>query len=471
MSKSFPLVVLAALAALLPAFYGQTQAQSIQASVKLFAGFSPRADVSGQFLDVPANQRNIRFITDVAGISDLGDRITNVQATDRDGKPVPLRRFNSAEYVADGKVVGWSYSVDLRPRGPRSWFAHISWIEGDQGIIMLDDILPLGTRSNLSIARPDGWQIIRKGDISTGLFLVGNSWRVLSQDAKKPFVPIIGGTWQFTDEEFASQVEEVYRAYEKLFGPLSTEGSTAQIAITRFPGQVGWDQWEAATRGRNVTIVSSDTPFRSQSAQRLHEQLRHEIFHLWMPCRMSLTGSYDWFYEGFALYQSLKLGVKVGRIRFEDMLATLGRSIDFERSLESKVTLIDASKQRWIGRNDSMVYTRGMLVAFLCDLALLERSGGKMSTDRIVREVYDNGTEARDGNEIILKILRAHPELIPITDRYIAGALPIDWPSALKPAGIDMTTRDGLTKLVIASKVSGGQRALLRKLSYNSSLE
>ena len=42
-----------------------------------------------------------------------------------------------------------------------------------------------------------------------------------------------------------------------------------------------------------------------------------------IPNDVNLSGNYDWFYEGFALYQSLKLAVGLNRIRFEDFLDTL----------------------------------------------------------------------------------------------------------------------------------------------------
>jgi predicted metalloprotease with PDZ domain len=220
-----------------------------------------------------------------------------------------------------------------------------------------------------------------------------------------------------------------------------------------------------------VTIISSDTPFKSQSLQRLHEQLRHEMFHLWIPNGVKLTGNYDWFYEGFALYQSLKMGVGVNRLRFEDYLDTLSRAYDIDRLSGSKLSLIDASKNRWNGNNNTQVYARGMLVAFLCDLALLDASNGKRSTETIVREIYSRyrpPSLEMDGNEVVLARLRSSKELVPIIDAYITGTDSIKLAEHLKVAGIEPANDSGPTSLRIAAKPADRQKNLLDKLGYNS---
>jgi len=60
-----------------------------------------------------------------------------------------------------------------------------------------------------------------------------------------------------------------------------------------------------------------------------------------------------------------------------------------------RMSLIEASKNRWGGAN-TQVYARGMLVAFLCDLALLETSKGKISTDDLVRDFPEPRFNALD---------------------------------------------------------------------------
>ena len=171
----------------------------------------------------------------------------------------------------------------------------------------------------------------------------------------------------------------------------------------------------------------------------------------------SLKGSYDWFYEGFALYEEQKLGVKMNQIRFDDLLATLGRAYDVDRLTGARASLIDASKGRWAGGN-STVYARGMLVAFLCDVALLDASKGKRSVETVLRSVFEKyrpPARGADASEAITSLLRSEPQLAEIVDRYVQGTDLVDWGSSVRKAGIHVSTRDQLTVLTVDPKQIG----------------
>jgi predicted metalloprotease with PDZ domain len=211
-------------------------------------------------------------------------------------------------------------------------------------------------------------------------------------------------------------------------------------------------------------------PFKAQSLQRLHEQLRHELFHLWIPNAVSLSGNYDWFYEGFALYMSLRSGVLGGRIRFEDMLDTLSRAYNIEAAQPAGISLIQASKQRWNGGN-TQVYARGMLVAFLCDLTLLENSKGKLSIADVVRELYAKyrkPSAVRDGEEAVIETLRSHAELGPIVAGYVSGGKKIAWQQELSAAGIESGASDAIADLKVMRRPNSRQKKILDRLGYNS---
>jgi predicted metalloprotease with PDZ domain len=195
------------------------------------------------------------------------------------------------------------------------------------------------------------------------------------------------------------------------------------------------------------------------------------MFHLWIPNGVNLSGNYDWFYEGFALYQSLKTGVELNRIRFDDYLDTLSRAYDIDKSRAQKVSLIEASKNRWTGNNNTQVYARGMLVAFLCDLAMLEKSKGKRSVADLLKRLYEDHrppNREEEGNAVVLKLLRSNSELIPIIDRNITGAESIDWNILVKAAGLDIELTDKTANLKVTAKPSRHQKDLLDKLGYNN---
>lgn len=232
-----------------------------------------------------------------------------------------------------------------------------------------------------------------------------------------------------------------------------------------FPLQGGIGEWEADTRGTAVTIVSSDTAFSTQSIQRLHEQLRHELFHLWLPNAVNLSGHYDWFYEGFALYESLKSGVALNRIRFDDFLDTMSRAYTFDSALASRPSLIDASANRSAG-GDADLYARGMLIAFLTDLELMGSSGGKASVETLLRSVfekYHNAPTPVDGNKSVLDLIAS-----PLITRYVQGSEQIDLNGALNLAGIDLVKSGPSYSLKVTGKPDRRQREMLDKLGYNN---
>ena len=483
MSKYFRsfLLIFAAFLQILQ-FFTKTDAQDIEATIKIAANSGTLANVEGRFVKEHVGKK-MPFALDSAGISGLGERISDVRFA-RDGKTIAFRQIVAGEYLAESDFLAWSYKVDLTSNKKWSAAAHLSWLEKDGGVIMLDDLLPQfgNWRGSLKLTFdvPLGWKILTTerrvapgsfeiDNIQKAVFYIGSDRREKDLSSGNVLLKLnVSGDWLFSDEEAAAMAMSIFKAYERLFG--MAPATELQIGISKFQNPVSVGNWEAETRGRNVTIVSSDMPFKSQSLQRLHEQLRHEIFHYWIPNGVSLSGNYDWFYEGFALYQSLKLGVAVNRIKFDDMLDTLSRAYDIDRLQSRKLSLIDASKNRWAGAN-TQIYARGMLVAFLCDLALLDQSKGKRSITALLRELYEHHrppNAAQDGNAAVLALLRSHAELIPLIDRNITGFESIDWTALLKAAGLEAEVRDQLTNLKVTAKPSSRQKDLLDKLGYNS---
>ncbi len=483
MSKTFnPILLILAATILILQFFTFAGAQDIEVRIKISADSPSIAEIEGKFLSSKRrrNPRNLSFLTEYGGIGGLGDRISNLKLQNADGKTITNKRFIPGEYVADDDFTSWQYTVDLAPLKQASAAAHISWVKGNIGLLMLDDLLPQGSGERVSgrikLNLPTGWHIFTtaqttvSGDydireIQKASFLVGRDWRDVSVEHVKL---LTSGAWQFTDEEASKMAAEIFDHYTKVFSAAPVQN--AQIAIMKFPGDVSIGNWEADTRGNSITIASSDMPFKSQSSQRLHEQLRHEIFHLWFPNGVNLSGNYDWFYEGFALYQSLKLGVAVNRIRFDDYLDTLSRAYNLDSFPSQRMSLIEASKNRWSGAN-IQVYVRGMLVAFLCDLALMEASKGKTSTDDLVREIYQKyrgAIIATDGNTAILDAMRTHQELGFIAEHYISGADKLEWNALLAGAGIEAVTQNSATVLRVTTKPGGRQKDLLDKLGYNN---
>lgn len=467
-------------------FSNGSRAQDIDVRIRIDEKSPTSAHVEGRFLKVARpNKTSLSFLRDFAGATGLADRITGLRLTQDDGKSVEFKKLITGEYLAATEFSNWAYDFSFSPVGRPSVQAHISWINADRGILMLDDLLPqtLGDKkvaAQVSFVLPDGWQLTTSGhraeknvfdvaDIEKAVFIISKNGNVrLVPNTDESVELKVFGDWQFADADAVSMANGIVGGYEKIFG--GRPSTNVQITIMHFPGIVEIGNWEADTRGDSITILSSDMPFKSQSIQRLHEQMRHEIFHLWMPNGVNLSGNYDWFYEGFALYQSLKSGVASNRLRFDDFLDSLAEAYNLDRIQIDRLSLIDASKNRWNGAN-TRVYARGMLVAFLCDLAMLQRSKGKVSIENLLREVYlkyHSAPVPEDGNRALSGLMRTHSELNPIVGRYVTGAEKIDWQSDLLAAGIDPVTENSPLRLKIVAKPNGRQRDLLDKLGYNS---
>lgn len=461
-------------------FFGNCYAQNIEATIKVESVSPPVVSIRGRYLD--AEQRNLAFLREYAGIGDLAERFTDVVA-DRDGRAIGLKKLQPGEYLSEEGFTAWSYHINLEARRSPQAAAHISWLSKDIGLLMLDDILPQtggkAVNARVRFDLPEGWKIASDykqtagsytvDNIERAVFVVGTNFRERSIDLNGNELNFLfSGTWQFTDDEMAEMTRDIYGRYRKLFGTDPTP--KAQIQLLKFPVSVSHGTWEADTRGSTVTIVSADMPFKTQALQRLHEQLRHEIFHLWIPNSLNLSGNYDWFYEGFALYQSLKSGVAANRIRFEDFLDTMSRAHSIDSMQSRRMSLIDASKRRWNGAN-TQVYARGMLAAFLCDIALMQASKGKRSVEDIFRKVYTHhglSMPRQDGNTAILGLLGTFSELRPVVEQYIKGSEKLAWRGDLLAAGIESTEENFITKLRVVDKPAGRQKDLLDRLGYNN---
>lgn len=405
----------------------------------------------------------------------MGDRISDLHIRSANGLSVEVRQLQKGEYVAAADYTSWSNTIDLAFPKNRTALAHASWVGGSEGILMLDDLVPLfGTRngrlpSTIRLKLPDGWSFLSAErrddslfaeDIRQSIVFIGKDLRNLDVKAKSGDLRLlVSGDFHFTSDEASDMAREIFDEYSQMLGSLPKK--PYQIAVKRFPGQVPHGQWEAETRGRTVTIMSSDMPFRTQSLQRLHEQLRHEIFHLWFPNGIELTGDYAWFYEGFAMYSSLKLAVKLNRIRFEDFLDTLSRAHTIDTNSKPRRALTDP------GIDPTVRYARGMIVAFLTDLEVKRNSNGNHDVNKGLRTLfldYPTVPHGSPANEAVKTVI-TNPAYI---QRYVEGAERIDWTADLAAAGIESKQNGRTTTLTVVAKPNGRQKAILGRLGYNN---
>jgi predicted metalloprotease with PDZ domain len=467
---------------------GNSFSQGIEASITVL-GDTAKVKVSGRnpLAVSGGNLTSLSFLRSSIGAANLGTRISDLTLFDREGRSVPYERPSPSEFAASAYFSRWSYVVDIAPQVNMRAAAHVSWLTDSMGLLMLDDLLPQFSNSSrttsafLTVETPSGWSLQTSEKRSVdGRFAVANIEKAviaLGKELRETELNVgssalrfsISGQWLFSDNEAMTAAEEIYKNNLRIFG--AAPADNVQFVIAPFPregAQIG--SWEAETRGKSVIIVSADMPFKTQSLQRLREQLRHEIFHLWLPNGVNLTGNYDWFYEGFALYSALKSGVLLNQIRFEDFLDTIARAVNIDKEQKNRYSLIDGSLNRSNGA-ETQLYARGMLAAFLCDVILLQSSRGKASVDTLFRSIFDlhrPPAQFVEANPAILKVLLGYPVLKPVVDNAVNGTQSVDLQTQLEAAGIENRSNGGPTNLRVKANLSRTQKAILDKLGYNN---
>ncbi len=459
--------------------------EKLKIEIKIVPKPKPVVEINGT---IGGNQSNTgkywRFLDAYAGSRSLAKRIRNLQLKDDAGNDVGFKKFVDGEFVADRPAQTFSYEMDLENSGSGKSAAHVSWLRRSYGLMMLNDLIPRvyghGQAALVDFEVPLGWKISTKekqpdssrrflvSDIENAMFLVGKGWRTRGSKVGQTDLTVnLLGKWKFEDAESIEIASSTLAEYKRLFG--EPQKRKVHVFILPFQNKKSYERWNAETRGENIVIISSDAAFKSRSSQLLKEMFRHELFHLWIPGSLNLKGDFAWFYEGFAMYQSLKTGVWLGQIRLEDYLATMSMAFSLNGMRDRNESLLTLNDDRF-GSGISNVYIKGTIAAFLCDLAILRQSRGKRDLTTVFgRLLKKHGTKSDPtvANDAILKIMEEYKELKPIVDTYIRRGELIDISPYISPFGIKSETKNRHQTLLLKPKLKRRQKALLNKLGYN----
>jgi predicted metalloprotease with PDZ domain len=470
---------------------GATRAESLKAQISVISAAPARVKIEGERSGAT---RVWSFRNIYAGIINLGERIEKLALADSNGVNIPARKLASGEYEAASDATRFSYEVKLDAPLFEGDAAHASWLAGERGFLMLGDLLPLpvnakdGDKTSAAVhfVLPSNWTIVATGkaegeglfeveDVERAVFFVGQNLRERQQRVGgMEFSFVAAGEWSFSDEEAVDLAASILKDHAETFGGIAQ--SRTMLMLAPFPRPAGADHWSAETRGATVTLLMGKSPSRTAALAQLSFPLAHELFHLWIPNGLALDGNYDWFYEGFTLYHALRTAVRLNLLTFQDYLNAVGRAFDAYKSAQQgheQLSLLEASERRWT-LSPTLVYNKGMLVAFLYDLNLRLKTKGKRSLDDVYRELFrlQNTSQAsRDGNVAALAALNNAGEMQELTHRYIVGTSLIDLPAAIAPLGLQVETGGARTRISVAENLSGAQRDLLRKFGYNEKLD
>lgn len=458
--------------------------QDITASIKIS---ETSVFIEGKILtkDFGLNNKNWSFLENYADADSLGVRISNFKLFDKNGQIIDYKQLVAGEFEATAIAESFSYTIKTDIPEKLTSTAHVSWLTKTHGLLMFSDIFPQWQKSdksqisiNISFVLPVGWRVFGNElkesetsflskDLTKTIFLVGNNIREKRAWLGKNELNLaIIGDWNFSDDFANQSASSILQEHKRTFGEYADKKS--QIFLLPFPKGEYTDNWRAETRGTTVTVVSGVLPFKSLAEQRLNEQLRHELFHFWLPNNLALSGNYDWFYEGFTIYQGLRSGLQLNQIRFEDYLNTISQTYRSANNFDNgKLSLIEASQNRWTISTQT-IYTKGLIVAFLCDLAILKESKGKKSLTEVFRQLWKKHkipNRVEDGNAAIQKMFEDFPETNEIYNNYVSGKSRLEFQNELSFFGLEYKKSEN--KISVVENLDGKQKDLLDKLGYN----
>jgi len=460
------------------AIFSAVQGQALKARVTVSSSFPAEIRI---FAESSSPMSSWSFRNAYAGVLGLGDRIERFDAPDRLGEMMPVHKIAAGEYRAENKVAKFSYTIRLPPPSRASEMSHASWLAGESGFLMLADLLPQVEEATanqgvlLEFELPTGWSVgssllaserdqylVMEPD--KAVFFVSRSLRktVKTVDAMKTQL-LASGEWAFADADVLNAATSVLKKYFELTGFRLRE--SAVVMLAPLPASAGNDQWRAETRGATVMLLLNPRVNRKNWVAQLAVIFTHEIFHLWVPNSLSLEGDYDWFFEGFTLYEALLTALDLKLITFQGFLDTIGRVYDSYLSYPDNQSLIEASEQRWTS-SFPLVYDKGMLVAFMYDLTARRESNSKNSLADRYRLLFNLHAERANSNEVIINLLRTSPATNDFPKAYIESRASIKLERFLPAFGLEVDASGLSTHLTVNKQLSEEQHRLLRSLGY-----
>jgi len=458
-----------------------TLAQSPKIDVRVLSD-SNRAAI--EINSAPASSWS--FLDSYAGIVGLGRRVERFTAFDATGAEVSVSQTAPGQFRSVKPARRISYEVNVQPVLRSSDFSRLSWLDKEGGVLMPLDLLPLSMDSaavaevrSIRFQLPPSWAVSSNetmlapnefavADAGRAVFALGTNLRV--SDLKLSGLTlnfVTKGAWAFSDPDVLQLAQQVLNAHRETFGAFPSRSAT--LILFPFPIAVPASQWSAETRGATVTLLMGKSPSKVAALAQLSTPLAHEFFHLWVPNALKLEGTYDWFYEGFTIYQASRTAVKLGLLTFPEFLNSIARAYDAARS-DTSLSLIEASNRRFTSGVNS-VYAKSQVIAFLYDLRLRSATRNRRGLGDVYRKLMksrDASAQSSDGSEAVATILTdeiGSPEFV---DSFIRHPVSVNLASELAPFGLTVDASAFRTQISVNPKPSKEQRDLLRELGYNA---
>jgi len=434
-------------------------------------------DVVQMTITSPQPLQNWTFQNSYGRALGLGDRVLSFR--DRDNGSVSIKKITAGVFRADRLVATAVYDVNVSPNRP-SDLAHVSWVTKDGGVLMPGDLLPIEIIQqgalDITFQLPSGWQLQPSTPLSAPLtyvvedpaneiFTIGPSLKISNKIVQGVRLDVVvSGDWSFSEERAAKSVKDIFKEYLEMIHYKPSARSA--VLIVPMPSLKGAETWQAETRGSTLLLLIDRNAGYKNWIGQLEVIFTHELLHLWVPNALKLRGDYDWFFEGFTLYQALLTAVRLKVISFEEYLNTLSRVYDSYRSQADNLSLIEASERRWTAAS-SAVYDKGMLVAFLYDLEARYATNGKSGLPERYAELFAKyAGKTVNANEAIMSLLATSAETENLLKSYVGNRQKLELGQALNRFGFIAQSDGTATNLSIVNNPSKDQMRLLKSLGY-----
>jgi predicted metalloprotease with PDZ domain len=478
--------VFAVCALLYLAAFSSVRAQTLNARISVTSIAPGRIKIDAR---LPGATNTLSFRNTYGGVLGLGERIETVEGVRGNGERIRVQKLAPGEFQTAEKFLRFVYEVNLAAAVRPAQMSHVSWLDEDQGALMMSDLLPQTTKDSgsstsamMSVDVPAGWAVRSNvqsagsqfvtDDPETAVFLIGTALHEENQRLATTNLSIVrSGKWPFSDNDAMKIARKILEGYLQI--TRFDLRSNAVLMLIPYAGEAGPENWSAETRGNVVVLVLGRKASGKRVLSRLGIVLSHELFHLWVPNSLKLEGDYDWFFEGFTLYQALQTDLRLGLISFKDYLETIARVYDSYMSSvdRDRLSLIEAAERRWT-TSSSLVYEKGMLVAFVYDLSLRRLSECQASLDDVYAELFrQSATRQGSANETIINVLNEREGLKSFAQDYVESAGKIDLDALLSAYGIQVQRGNAgteATKLSPAHDLNKVQRKLLGCIGYRN---
>ncbi len=451
---------------------------SVQALIDLTSVSPGRVRVA---LDFGSPQREWSFRNAYGPIVGLTERFERVSAFGQENQPVSVERAAPGHYRTSEDVTHLEYEVAILVPARRADMSHISWVNSERGLLMLADLLPEFPDSNelrVRLHLPPSWTATSGlKEAADGyfavvapeqvVFLVGPASRLLTRRIEGDELQVaISGKWPFADRDVLKAAARVAEEYAQVTGAPLPEG--ANLMLLPYASGSGPTLWTAETRGNSVVLLMKGDEAPRQLLARLTIILSHEILHLWVPNALRMHGDYDWFFEGFTLYQALITSLRFRLIDFDEYLRTLARVYDsYLSSLDrDRWSLLALSERRWTS-SSSLLNDKGMLVAMIYDLGLRAMTDGKIGISSLYARLFQSPPPGSvDANEVIIALLDQPTGMSGFSSTFVSKPRSLDLHFLLSPYGINVERSGFSTRFVVSKPLPRTQEKLLRSIGY-----